>query len=167
MEIKRAELKENQTYTFTEDVDLSMYHPNEYFIREIKDCHVAIKATQYETSLDISINIKAHLILPCAYTLEDVPYVVKGQETFLFVDDEEEADNENSFYDDKPVLDLTPFIYSVLIALTPTKVIKPGAKLPSSTSDYDVISEEEYLARKENQTDPRWDVLDNIEFDED
>lgn len=168
MLISRSILEENKTYHYSEDIDFSLEKLDPVLIRKIKDCHVEVDVTNiFYGHVRVVINIKSNVVLPCSYTLEDVDYVIKGQEEFIFVDDKEEIDEESGlFYEEKDTFDLNPYIFAVLIALVPFKVVKEGAKLPEGGKDYRVLSEDEYYEEKKKRKDHRWDVLDNIEFDD-
>ena len=168
MQINTNVLEENKTYHYSEDIDFSNVELNPVLIRQIKDCHAEVDVTNmYEGHIRIVINIKSNVVLPCSYTLEDVDYVIKGNEEFIIVDDKDEADEEAGIiYEENAIFSLDPYIYSLLIALIPPKVVKEGAKLPDGGKDYEVMSEDEYYERKSKQVDHRWDALDDIEFDD-
>ena len=165
MKIFRSDYELGKTYHHEEDIDFSSAELNHNFIRKIKDCHVEVDVDNLSTILRVRINLISNVILPCSYTLEDVDYVIKGNEEFDFVEDESIAVNESLFFE-KETIDLDPYIYSLLIALVPQKVIKKGASLPKGGKGYRVLSEDEYLKEKEKQLDPRWSKLDEIDFDE-
>ena len=169
MQINTNVLEENKVYHYSEDIDFSNETLDPVLIREIKDCHAEVEVMNlYEGHVRIIINIKANVILPCSYTLEDVPYVIKGNEEFIIVSDKEEEDVEGGLiYEEKAIFSLDPYIFSLLIALVPPKVVKEGAKLPDGGKGYEVMSEDEYYERKAKQVDHRWDALDEIEFDDD
>lgn len=152
-----------QKYHLIDDIDFANAKLNENLIRRILSCHVEVDVENLSTILRVKINLSANVILPCAYTLEDVDYVVKGKEEFDFVDNIDLADNENLFFE-KDVIDLDPYIYSVLIALIPLRVTKKGATLPKSGKGYKVMTEEEYLKMKKKEKDPRWSALDDIDL---
>ena len=168
MEINRKLLELNKKIYFEEDIDFSHETLDPVLIRKIKDTHVVVEAIDYEDILMVTINLKANVVLPCSYTLEDVDYVIKGQEDYIFTDDEERIDEDDysTFYEPNDIIDLNPYIFSIIIALIPFKVVKKGAKLPSGGKDYRVISEEDYYKERANRTDSRWSKLDEIEFDE-
>ncbi|MBR0294833.1 MAG: DUF177 domain-containing protein [Bacilli bacterium] len=168
MQINTNILEEGKTYHYSEDLDFSSETLNPILIRKIKDCHAEVDVTPlYFGHVRIIINIKSNVILPCSYTLEDVDYIIKGGEEFIFTDEKEEDDEEaGMIYEPKPIFSLDPYIFSLLIALVPPKVVKKGAKLPEGGKGYDVISEDEYYQRKATQVDHRWDKLNDIELDD-
>ena len=169
MQINTNILEENKTYHYSEDLDFSNETLDPVLIRQIKDCHVEVDVTSlFYGHVRIVINLKSNVVLPCSYTLEDVDYVVKGSEEFIITDEEEEEDVEGGMlYEPKAIFSLDPYIFSLLIALVPPKITKPGAKLPEGGKGYEVMSEDEYFERKARQVDHRWDALDNLDLDDD
>lgn len=164
MKINRALYQEGKKYHLSEDVDFSSYELDKSIIREIKSCHVEVDIENYGDLFRIIVNLMSETTLISAYTLKDVPYAIKGNEEFDFTDVEEEADNESLFYEKDNIIDFDPYIYSIILALVPEKVINKGEKLPSDGNGYRVLTEEEYLKEKENSTDPRWSALDDLDL---
>lgn len=152
-----------QKYHLVDDIDFSNVELNTNYIRRILDCHVEVDVENLSTFLRVKINLVSHVVLPCAYTLEDVDYTLKGNEEFDFVEDIDLADNENLFFE-KDEINLDSYIYSVLIALIPPKVVKKGATLPKGGEGYKVMTEDEYVKMKKKEKDPRWAVLDDIDL---
>ena len=169
MQINTNVLEENKPYHYSEDIDFSHEELNPVLIRKIKDCHAEVDVlNMYEGHIRVVINIKSNVILPCSYTLEDVDYVIKGSEEFIITDEKDEEDEEAGvIYEEKAIFSLDPYIYSLLIALIPPKVVKKGAKLPKNGQGYRVMSEEEYEKEKSETVDPRWEKLDSVKFSDD
>ena len=164
MKINRALYQVGKKYHLSEDVDLSSYELNKNTIREIKNAHVEVDVENYDDLFRVIVNLKSEVTLVSAYTLADVPYVLKGNEEFDFTDDEEEADNQSLFYEKNIIIDMDDYIFSLLVALIPNKIINKGEELPKGGKDYAVMSEDEYNKKKENKVDPRWAALDDIEL---
>jgi len=166
MIIYRDEYEVNKKYHISQDVDFSSVPLDGVLIRKINSCHVEVDIENFDYLLRVVINIKADTILPCSYTLEDVPYVIKGQEEFDFTF-EAENESEDLIYIKGDSFELNEYVYSLLIALVPPKVIKKGAKLSQEGKNYRVLSEDEYLKEKAAKKDSRWSKLDDIEIDDD
>lgn len=165
MIINRILLTEGKTEHYSNDIDFSndeLYLNN--LLRKISSCHVEIDVTDYGNILRVVINLKAEVIGVCAYTLEDVPLVIKTNDELDFTDDEENIDDEDLIYIDNPQIDLKPYIYSLICTSLPTRIIKKGATLPKDGNGYRVLTEEELLKEKEKRPDPRWAALDDIEL---
>ncbi len=163
MLINRALYPEGKSDHFSEDIDFSTEKLDPNIIRGIDSCHVEVDVSRIEDIFRVNVNLKAHVTLVCAYTLEDVPYTLKGSEEFDFVDDKEN-ESESLLYEKNVTINMDPYIFSLLMALVPNKVIKKGAKLPSGGQDYRVISEDTYFEEQENKVDHRFDVLDELDL---
>ena len=64
----------------------------------------------------------------------------------------------------KSNIEVDEYILDLIIAEVPMKIVKKGAKLPSSGEGYRVLSEDEYNKEQEQKTDSRWAALDDIEL---
>ena len=98
--------------------------------------------------------------------LEPIDYDVDTDEYIDFSMLDEDEEDDNIFYVDRPEVDLTPYIFGILITEIPTKVIKEGATLPSSGQGYEVLTEDEYEEKMKNRVDSRFSALDDLDFDE-
>ena len=92
----------------------------------------------------------------CAYTLEEIPYSYHVKETIELADNE-----EDEFEIINNQIDIDQIVITLIVSNVPMKVIKKGAKLPSSGDGYRVLSEED--AKKEKKSSP-FDVLDDLEL---
>ena len=169
MQINKANFEEGKTYHFSDEIDFSSVELDQVLIRKIKDCHVEVDASNlFYGHTRVIINLKSNVVLPCSYTLEDVDYVLKGNEEFIFTDEKDEEDIEAGLiYAPSDIIDLDEYIFGILMALVPLRVIKEGAKLPSGGKGYEVMSEDDYYKKKAAEKDHRWDKLDELEFDDD
>lgn len=157
-------LEEGKTLHLSEDLDFSGEEYTSNLIKSIKSCHVEIDATDYGNLIRVVINLKADIICPCAYTLEDVPLTIKTNEEFDFTDDEEFMDDDELIFTNETKIDLKPYIYSVIVTNRPMKVIKKGASRPESGNGYRILTEEEFKKEKETKTDSRWSKLDDLDL---
>ena len=165
MIINRLLLEEGKTYHYSEDIDFSkdtQYLNN--LLKKIDDCHVEVDATDYGNILRVVINLKSNVTGVCAYSLEDVPLVIKTNDELDFTDDEEFEDDDELIYISSPQIDLKEYIYSLICTSLPSKIIKKGATLPKDGKGYRVLTEEEFQKEKEKTPDPRWACLDDIEL---
>ena len=110
----------------------------------------------------MDISVECDITGVCSYTLEDVPLHLKFKDSLEFSNEIE--DDEDIFFEPKPIFDVDPYILGLIIASIPTKIIKKGAKLPNSGAGYRVLSEEDYRKEKEKKKDPRWSKLDDIKL---
>ncbi len=163
MKLNRALLVNGVSKTFEESIDFSSVELDPTHIRSIPSCDVKLTATDYEEILYIELEIKATVIGVCSYSLEDVELKFNIKESLNFSDDEE---NDDCYYEKGAIIDIDPYVLGILLANVPVRIIKKGAKLPDNGSGYRVMSEDDYDSEKRKQTDPRWDKLDDIEFDD-
>lgn len=161
MKINRNLFK-NKDYFVEEDLDFSneTFDPNH--IRQIGKTHVKITGNDYDDFLVLDFKIKSDVIGVCSYSLEDVPLTVKVDASLSFTYEEED---EETIHIDNPIFDVDEYILDLIIAEVPMKLVKKGAKLPSSGAGYRVLSEDEYNKEQEEKVDPRWAALDNIDLD--
>ena len=165
MIINRLLLEEGKTVHYSEDIDFSKDNENlNNLLKKIDDCHVEVDVTDYVNILRVIINLKANVTGICAYSLEDVPLVVKTNDELDFTDDEDYEDDEDLIYITSPKIDLKNYIYSLICASLPSKIIKKGATLPKDGKGYRVLTEEDFIKEKESKPDPRWACLDDIEL---
>lgn len=159
MKINRLLLPEGKTVNYKEDIDLSYFKGDQYHVRSISSCHMNLDVTSYEDLVTLSFSIKGTVMTTCAYTLEEIPYDYHIKETI------ELGDNEDDEFEIKDnLIDIDEILVTLIVSNVPFKVVKKGAKLPSSGDGYRVISEEE--ASKEKKPSP-FDVLDNFDFEGD
>ena len=165
MILNRATLPLNKTETFNEDIDFSSQTFDENHVKRIEKCSVKVDATEYGDVLRVQLSGEAEVVASCSYTLEDVPMKVKFHEDFYF--SSEQDNSQDCYYEPSVNVNLDPYILSLILAEVPHNVTKSGAKLPESGNGYRVLSEEQYLEEKKNKKNSAFDILDNIEFDDD
>lgn len=154
-------LFQNDNYEISEDIDFSHESLNSSHIRKIGLAKVKVTGKDYDELLVLNISIDADVIGVCAYSLEDVPLRVRINETLSFSYEDED---EDVFHIDEAIFDLNPYILSLIISEVPLKIVKKGAKLPSSGEGYRVLNEDQYNSETKNKKDSRWDKLDDIEL---
>ncbi len=140
---------------------------NIYTLLDMKDVQVKAKATYEGDFVHLDLDIQTDLVLECAYTLEAVDYPMHLQEAVeLCFQRTTEEEQEDVIYVDGDYYDLHDLILSFIITEIPLKVVKKGASLPKDGDGYEVISEDEYYRRQQEQTDPRFACLDDLDVDE-
>lgn len=160
MKVNRL-LFQNKGYAIEDDLDFSSQSFDPTHIRNIGKTHVKIAGQDYEDFLVLNFEITSEVIGVCSYTLEDVPLTIKVNTSLTFTYEEED---EETIHIDNPIFEVDEYILDLIIAEVPMKIIKKGAKLPSSGAGYRVLSEDEYNKEQEQKTDSRWAALDDIEL---
>ena len=155
-------LFQNNILELEEDIDFSSADIDHSHIREIKKCHVKMSAHEYDDLIVADFKVEADIIGVCAYSLEDVPLHLKFHDSLEFSN--EISDDEDIYFEEKPIFSLDPYILGLIIAETPLKIVKKGAKLPSSGEGYRVLSEEDYEKERKSKTDSRWSKLDDLDL---
>lgn len=161
MQISRFNFQ-NNVLELEDDIDFSSAKLDQNHLRKIENTHVKVIAREYNDLITMDVYVECDITGVCSYTLEDVPLHLKFKDSLEFSNEIE--DDEDIFFEPKPIFDLDPYILGLIIASTPTKIVKNGAKLPSSGVGYRVLSEEDYQKEKAEKKDPRWAKLDDIKL---
>ena len=132
---------------------------------EVKKADVNIKIRRYEDFVYVSMQIKANVTLQCSYTLKPFDTVLKSDEELHFAGYVEEGDDDLILYKGNSI-ELDKYIFDSISASVPPSPKAPGAKLPESGKGYRVLSSDEFIKEKEEQVDPRFAALDDLEFDD-
>ena len=156
MRLNRLTLPVGKEVNFHEDMDFSTYKGDPYHFRSIKSCHMDLSVINYDELIVLSFKLKGEVMTTCAYTLEEIPYNYNISETV-----ELEGNEDDEFEIINEQIDIDQIIVTLIVSNVPMKVIKKGAKLPSSGQGYRVLSEED--AAKEKNSSP-FDVLDDLEL---
>lgn len=163
MKINRLELKINVPVTYEENIDFKDASYDSYHVRNIKDCHVVAIATEYGEFLNVKINISCIVLTTSAYTLKDLDYEVIIKDELCFTDNEDLSDAY--FYEKLPQIEIDDYIFSLIVANVPTKVVGKNEKLPESGNGYRILSEEDFYNEKNNKKSSPFDILDDLEID--
>ena len=161
MQISRFNFQ-NNVLELEDKIDFSSAELDQNHIRKIENASVKVLAHEYEDLIVMDVDVECDIIGVCSYTLEDVPLHLKFKDTLEFSNEVE--DDDDIFFEPKPIFELDPYILGLIIASTPTKIIKKGAKLPSGGNGYRVLSEDEYNQEKKKKVDSRWAKLDDVEL---
>lgn len=163
MKINRLELKINVPVTYEENIDFKDASYDSYHVRNIKDCHVVAIATEYGEFLNVKINISCIVLTTSAYTLKDLDYEVKIKDELCFTDNEDLSDAY--FYEKLPQIEIDDYIFSLIVANVPTKVVGKNEKLPESGNGYRILSEEDFYNEKNDKKSSPFDILNDLEID--
>ena len=153
----------NKDYVFEGEISFDNAAVDPNHIRQILPASFKITGQTFEDLLLLHVEVKATVIGVCCYSLEDVELPIHVVDDIQISDTIE--DDEQIFYEPNVVFDIDPYILSMIIASVPIKIVKKGAKLPSSGNGYRVLSEEEYLKEEANKKDSRWSALDDVDLD--
>ncbi|HZJ89525.1 MAG TPA: hypothetical protein VFD05_02420 [Bacilli bacterium] len=146
--------------TLTETLTIKTF-PKEahYSLKAIEKFTLAATLVPEHDSVGVYLKAEVPVMLECAYTLKHFKSTVTLDEYICFTttanDEEEELDD--CYYEKGPHVDLTAYVFILLLSAIPLKVVAPGAKLPD-----DVLTEEEHSKSGTNRPfagDPKLDAL--------
>ena len=124
-----------------------------------------------ETMLDISFHFKGEVVVPCDRCLDPVSLPMDFKEHLIvklvsFAEEDTEDEkiwiiNENEYE-----IDIFHFVYEAIRLSLPIQIIHPDRADGSSTCNPEILKQLEELSQKEEeQSDPRWNALKDINFD--
>lgn len=120
-----------------------------YSLKAIQDVHVKATVTLRDELFEVELHILAKLELECGYTLEIFPETYEIDDVLYFSLSSGYEDDEEVFYERGPVIELDDYIFGLIIAYIPLRVVKPGATLPPSDGTFDVTDEEAFNAKRD------------------
>ena len=144
-------------------LDSEVYPPH-FPLQEIKNIHASIKAQKFDGFVTINLNIKADVVLICSYTLKPFQTALKNSENYTFTFYEEDQD-EDMILIKGNIIDLTQYIYDLVVSSIPMKPVAPNAKLPKEGNGYRVISSDDFEKEKETKGNSKFDKLKDLELD--
>lgn len=149
----------DEVVTFDEET-FKCYPP----LLAVKQAKINAKVHRYEDFVYVNVAIKADVTLQCSYSLQPFDTVLKTVEEFHFAGYADEDDDDIIIYKGNSI-ELDKYIFDAISASVPPSPKAPGAKLPSGGKGYRVLTSDEFVKEKEEETDPRFDALKDIEFD--
>ena len=106
-------------------------------IRKLENLHVSGEVSvDYDDYINLNIKITGRMILPCAMTLNDVPY------DFTSEVEENIGKFEEIYKNNKNLLEISPILWENIVLEIPIRVVSKDIK-PSNTSGdgWELISE--------------------------
>ncbi len=106
-------------------------------IRKLEDLHVSGEVlVDYDDYINLNVKITGRMILPCAITLNDVPY------DFTTEIEENIGKFEEIYKNNKNLLEISPILWENIVLEIPIRVVSKDIK-PSNTSGdgWELISE--------------------------
>lgn len=106
-------------------------------IRKLEDLHVSGEVlVDYDDYINLNVKITGRMILPCAITLNDIPY------DFTSEIEENIGKFEEIYKNNKNLLEISPILWENIVLEIPIRVVSKDIK-PSNTSGdgWELISE--------------------------
>lgn len=123
------------------DIDSDFVIEEDYYkntdIRKLEDLHVSGEVlVDYDDYINFNLKITGRMILPCAITLNDVPYC------FTSEIEENIGKFEEIYKNNKNSLEISPILWENIVLEIPIRVVSKDIK-PSNTSGdgWELISE--------------------------
>lgn len=137
MKIDLYKLNNNNYIEIDDDVIISEDYYKDMDIGNIKDVHVKgfLRINELD-EVEANLDVSGEFILPCAISLEDVPYNFK-------TNIEENLGNFNDFYDKRQnTLDILSLLWENIVSEVPIRVVKEGVSLTNTSGDgWELVSE--------------------------
>ncbi len=149
--------------TIEEDVIFSDEYKCVKPLLEIKHCKASIDVHKYEDFIRVELRVNAKLRVESSYTLKPFDYDLTEKEEYHFSTNKSE--DEECILIRGNHINLDPYIFNLISASLPISLKEKSEKLPSGGDGYNVYSEEEYMAKKEDDVDPRFAKLNDIDLD--
>ncbi len=151
----------NNEFSATEEISFSdVFYPLSQ-LKTIDKCLAKIYAKKYDDFIEVNFDLDVKLTAISSYTNNegDLPLHIKDNISFALSNEEYYSDFETFTGN---YIDLDYYIYSLIIAFFPSKIVFKGEKLPESTDTVIFMSEEEYKEKKKEKSSSPFDVLDKI-----
>lgn len=152
-----------QALVLEEDINLDNVDLNaNVSLKGINSLRVKTITTLQGNLFKTELEVKANLGLECAYTLELFTQDLNFEDVLYFATKEDDEETEDVFIEKGPLIDLDPYIFGLILAHIPLRVVKPGAKLPSGGESFVVQTEDEYYKERSTTNNP----FDNLNLEE-
>lgn len=138
-------------------------------ISELQDglIHLQIDMENQGKMLILNFHFQGNVISPCDRCLDDVEVPIHFTENLIvklveFPDEEKKEDNLWFIDENEYKLDVFHFVYESIQLTLPIQIMHPNDKNGLSTCNPKVLEILENLTIKEQNIDPRWEVLKQL-----
>lgn len=160
---------ENKVYEYQMTGNSEFFEAFEQDWIEKGSFKVAVKLDKSTTMIQVYLHIEAVLQLICDRSLEAFDYPVEMNEKLIYkFSDHSEDMGDNLYLLDRkePYIDLSQDIYDFIAIQVPMKKLHPRYQKENDNSTDDVFlyttETAEEVDQKEQETDPRWNILKNL-----
>lgn len=153
--------KLNSTKPITLEENLSIdkeKHSFAFPLLDVKSCLAKVKASRYNDLVICELSIQATVIVQSSYSLKSFELKVKDSETLEFASSKEDGEDIIEYKGN--LIKLDDYIYDLIVLSIPMNPRAPGESLPNG-----VMSEDDFLKMKEEESDPRFDKLKDLDLD--
>ncbi len=157
--VKRGQMP----FEINEKVDFSSVASLHHEIRKISPVQILGQGQLMGEDVIFDLNIKCDLVLPCALTLDDVPYHmdINTKEFFTF---KENAKEEDYDYDMNIIkakfIELAPVVWQNIVVNIPIRVLSENAyeRVKRQGDNWQIVDEN----NQEKIIDPRFSILKDL-----
>lgn len=148
------------------DLDLTLLKKNIQGFIDLPTLIVDISLNKIDELVIGTIKVKGKMILESSRTLKPLDFSFNEKEDFTFTFEEPEEDMD-LIYLSNDQIDLDTYVSFLLEVAVPYKIVGKDEAEHIEGENWELISEDEYLRRKNESSDgdPRFDKLKNL-FDE-
>jgi|TARA_B110000438_G_scaffold303632_1_gene366103 uncharacterized metal-binding protein YceD (DUF177 family) len=164
--IKFAGLKEG-SHKFNFKIDTKFFEGFDYFDFKSAELETKLELEKQETILNLMLKTKGDILVPCDLSMENfkMPVLTNFSLTIKFGEIYcDESDEILILPHGSHQIDISQYIYEMVVLSVPLKKIHPGIKDGSLNSD--ILERLKLLQPKEKETpseyDSRWDKLKDL-----
>lgn len=166
MRLSRQELTSKEPHFFDEELVIALeLIQNNPLIINIDKIKLHLESRYVSSMTLIKIDLDASMILKSTRSLKPVPYQMRVKDDVVVCYDNESFDPDSMITLDGDYLDIDEICYSLIIASLPIKVISPDDDDIIKGESWEVITEEEYNKRKnEDNSSSPFAALKDLDF---
>lgn len=132
------------------------------------DLKASVKLDKQAGMMQLDFNIQGHVILTCDRCLDEFEFPIQSNEILIVKigpEPKEESEEVIVIADTQFKLELWQYIYEFIGLQIPYRKTHPEDENGNSTCNAEQIERIENLS-SENSSDPRWEALKNLKFDD-
>jgi uncharacterized metal-binding protein YceD (DUF177 family) len=154
-------------HQFAFEIDNAFFVSFEYDEFNNAKVFLDLELDKKSTFMELRFSFKGHVNVPCDVTMEDFDLPIQS-ENKLVVKFGDEFNNEDEelliIPHSSHEIDISQYVYEIILLSVPTKRVHPGIK--DGTLQSDILTKlKELTPKKENtieKTDPMWDKLKKL-----
>lgn len=157
--IKKVETEINEDIVFSKETYVCSYPA-----KEIKSCHAKAVVSKFNDFTEVVVYVDAVVRVVSSYTLNEFDYKMHTSEEYHFGTVREDENSDITLYKGNEIK-LDEYIFMLICASLPMALVAPGEKLPKGGNGVRVLTEKELAEEQENEVDPRFSKLDELDID--
>lgn len=160
MQISIDELKNKTHHSFVEEISFDEESLKKIdLLKQIKKLIARVDLEICNPFIIAKIKLQGDLILLSSRSLKELPYSFEDEISLTFALYKMEDEDDDVIYVENRIIDFTPYLYSLLNANIPFKVLADEDKETIVDDSWELISEDEYYERKKDKPNGLFDAL--------